>query len=42
LGGQSLEEQGKKDAEAGRKEFWERTDSIAADWPKPNSTFAHF
>lgn len=31
---QMLEEQGEKDAEACRKEFWERADTIAADWPK--------
>jgi hypothetical protein len=30
----ALEEQNEKDAEARRKEFWERADAIAADWPK--------
>jgi hypothetical protein len=30
----ALEEQNEKDAEACRKEFWERVDAIAADWPK--------
>jgi AbiU2 len=30
----ALEEQNEKDAEASRKEFWERAGAIAADWPK--------
>jgi hypothetical protein len=30
----ALEEQNERDAEACRKEFWERADAIAADWPK--------
>jgi len=30
----AMEEQNEKDAEACRREFWERSDAIAADWPK--------
>jgi len=29
-----FEEQGEKDAEACRREFWKRADSVAEDWPK--------